>query len=185
MSLTVKEKEHWKYRIERRIDRRIKEIQASEPAHVWSEMDRQARQLALDKLGIAVQAHELEQLEKLSEEIQRDERRLWRTAVAVIRGVDLSEVEGAASVQYEVRKEIDKHKELILEQLHAAHPKGQQIRRLEQEKEELLDTVWLATSTSQIKELWSQIAEGLQCKVTPFQQKAIAIEPFPAIPSHE
>jgi hypothetical protein len=43
--------------------------------------------------------------------------------------------------------------------------------------------VWLATSASQIKELWSQIAEGLQCELTPFQQKALAIEPL--IPSDE
>lgn len=185
MSLTVKEKEHWKYRIERRIDRRIKEIQASEPAQVWSDMDRQARQMALDKLGIAAPAHELERLEKLREQLKRDEERLWRSAVAVIRGVDLTEVEYASSVRYEVERQVDRHKELILDQLQAAHPKGQQIQRLQQEKDELLDTVWLATSTSQIKELWSQIAEGLQSKVTPFQQKAIAIEPFPATTSHE
>lgn len=185
MSLTVKEKEHWKYRIERRIDRRIKEIQASEPAQVWSDMDRQARQMAWDKLGIAAQAQELERLEKLREQLKRDEQRLWRTTVAMLRGVDLSDVKDDWSVQSEVEREIAKHKELILEQLQAAHPKGQQIQQLQQEKDELLDTVWLATSTSQIKELWSQIAEGLQSTVTPFQKKAIAIEPFPATSSHE
>ena len=185
MTLTVKEKDHWRNRIERRIDRKIKEIQASEPAHVWEEMARQAKQMALEDLRIAALVQESKRLEKQIEELKRDERRVWAQTAAVVRGLDIAKIDLPTSFPYDVRDEVNKRKELFLEKLRAEHPKGQQIQRLEQEKEELLDTVWLATSASQIKELWSQIAEGLQSELTPFQQKALAIEPVSAIPSDE
>jgi hypothetical protein len=47
---------------------------------------------------------------------------------------------------------------------------------LEREKEELLDTVWLATSGLQIKQLWAKVTDILQQQPTPFQQKALKIE---------
>lgn len=178
MSLTVKEKDHWKERIQRRIDRKIKEIEASEPAHVWEEMVRQAKQMALEDLKIATLAQESRRLEKQIEELELDQQRVWAQTAAVVRGLDIAKVGLPTSFPYDVRDEVNKRKELFLEKLRAKHPKGQQIQRLEQEKDELLDTVWLATSASQIKELWSQIAEGLQSELTPFQQKALAIEPL-------
>ena len=49
--------------------------------------------------------------------------------------------------------------------------------KLEREKEELLDTVWLSTSTKQIKQLWSDVAEMLKVEQTELQKQAIAMEP--------
>ena len=185
MTLTVKEKDHWRNRIERRIDRKIEEIEASEPSHVWDELERRAEQIALDDLGIAVLMQESQRLEKQIEELQRDQRRGWAQMEAITRGVDVATVEWAKCLPYEVKRLIGKRKDVLLEKIRTEHPKGQHIQKLEAEKDELLDTVWLATSASQIKELWSQITEGLECELTPFQQKALAIEPFPDIPSNE
>jgi hypothetical protein len=55
------------------------------------------------------------------------------------------------------------------------HPLGRRILRLEREKEELLDTVWLATSPAQIKELWAKFAEVLQWEPPDLQKEALAI----------
>ncbi|MCA9120721.1 MAG: hypothetical protein H6822_35915 [Planctomycetaceae bacterium] len=44
------------------------------------------------------------------------------------------------------------------DELLAELERGQEIVRLRQEKEDLLDTVWFATSGAQIKELWSKVA---------------------------
>tara|TARA_R110002049_G_scaffold309101_2_gene516919 strand:- start:46152 stop:46349 length:198 start_codon:yes stop_codon:yes gene_type:complete len=59
----------------------------------------------------------------------------------------------------------------------AAHPLGSEILRLRHEKEELLDTVCLATSSAQIKELWKRFADILKWEPPALQQKAMEIEP--------
>lgn len=185
MTLTVREKDHWRERIQRRIDRKIKEIEASEPSHVWEEMERRAEQMALNDLGIAELADDEKRIQEEVKRLERERRRVSTHMLAITRGVDPSTVELEYGWQYEIDTLIRKRKELFRDQLQAAHPKGQQILKLQHEKDELLDTVWLATSASQIKELWSQIAEGLECELTPFQQKALAIEPIPMIPTRE
>ena len=48
---------------------------------------------------------------------------------------------------------------------------------MREEKDNLLDTVWLATSSSQIKELWEQANTLLAVKPTVLEQKALAISP--------
>ena len=54
---------------------------------------------------------------------------------------------------------------------------GRQVLSLREEKENLLDTVWLATSSSQIKELWSQVNTLLEIKPTVLEEKALKIAP--------
>ena len=54
---------------------------------------------------------------------------------------------------------------------------GKQVLTLRAEKENLLDTVWLATSSSQIKELWEQVNTLLELKPTPLEEKALTIAP--------
>ena len=50
-TLTVTEKEHWKGRIARRIDKKIEALTASDP-NFFDRIDRQARQRALESLGL-------------------------------------------------------------------------------------------------------------------------------------
>jgi hypothetical protein len=45
------------------------------------------------------------------------------------------------------------------------------------EKDNLLDTVWLATSSSQIKELWEQVNALLEVTPTALEEKALKIAP--------
>ncbi|MBX3435797.1 MAG: hypothetical protein KF847_20965 [Pirellulales bacterium] len=63
------------------------------------------------------------------------------------------------------------------QELLAADPLGQKILALELEREELLDTVWLATSRAQVKELWGRVLELLQQPPTALQAEALKIEP--------
>ena len=50
--LTVTEKEHWKNRIARRIDKRIEAITADDP-NFFERIERDARKQALESLGLA------------------------------------------------------------------------------------------------------------------------------------
>ena len=54
---------------------------------------------------------------------------------------------------------------------------GRQVLVLRVEKDNLLDTVWLATSSSQIKELWEQVNVLLEVKPTALEEKALQIAP--------
>ena len=45
------------------------------------------------------------------------------------------------------------------------------------EKDGLLDSVWLASSPKQIKDLWSKVAELLGDEQTQLQRDALAITP--------
>lgn len=56
---------------------------------------------------------------------------------------------------------------------------------LRKEKEELLDTVWLATSGKQIKDLWQKVSDLLQQEPTPLQQDALAMKEPIARPSYQ
>ena len=48
--------------------------------------------------------------------------------------------------------------------------------RLRQEKDELLDVVWLATSGTEIRQLWQKVVELLGDEQTQLQIDALAIE---------
>jgi len=54
---------------------------------------------------------------------------------------------------------------------------GSQVLALRQEEDNLLDTVWLATSPSQIKELWEQVNALLEVTPTALEEKALKIAP--------
>ena len=71
MSLTIREKEHWKARIEQRISDRIKEIEAAEPADVWDELKRRAERKAMEELGVVALHEQLTDVTRRAEELQR------------------------------------------------------------------------------------------------------------------
>jgi hypothetical protein len=64
--LTVTEKEHWKDRIARRIDRMIDALWGEDP-NLEERIDREARQQALDSLGLAELQAELDEIERQAE----------------------------------------------------------------------------------------------------------------------
>ena len=59
----------------------------------------------------------------------------------------------------------------------ADDPIGREISRLEVEKDSLLDTIWLATSPTQIRQLWTRVGELLGDEPTTLERDALAIEP--------
>ena len=57
------------------------------------------------------------------------------------------------------------------------HELGRQILRLRAEKDRLLDTVWLARSPAQIRQLWTKVGELLGDELTHLEREALAIAP--------
>ena len=83
------------------------------------------------------------------------------------RGTDCSEVDNA----------VKRRKAIHADELLAESELGQQVLTLRQEKDELLDVVWLATSGTEIRQLWQKVVELLGDEQTQLQKDALAIEP--------
>jgi hypothetical protein len=178
-TLTVTEKEHWKDRIARRIDKRVEAITAADP-NFFDRIERQARQRALESLGLAEHQAELDEIERQKESLERRQKQLHKAMLAKVRGVQPEDLDDYFSYRHdsEVDGAICKRKAVHEDELLAESDLGQQVLRLRREREELLDVVWLATSPKQIKQLWSKVADLLGDEQTQLQRDALAMDPL-------
>lgn len=175
-SLSVAEKSHWKDRISKRIDKKIEAILAGE----LSLMDRiqdQARQRAVQSLGLTELQAEMDALTRQQEELERREQHLHRAMLAVVRRVPIDDVDECYchSQHHDITVAIQRRLAVHEDELLAADEVGREILRLRHEKDNLLDTVWLATSSQQIRELWRKVVELLGEEQTQLQREALAI----------
>lgn len=175
-SLTVAEKNHWKDRIAKRIDKKIEAILASEP-NLMDRVQEQARQRAVQSLGLADMQAELDALTRQQEELERKEHHLHRAMLAVVRRCPVDHVDEhyCHSQPHDVSQAIQRRLAVHEDELLAEDEVGRAILRLRHEKDNLLDTVWLATSNQQIRELWQKVVTMLGEEQTPLQREALAI----------
>ena len=178
-TLTVTEKEHWKDRIARRIDKKVEAITAADP-NFFDRIERQARQRALESLGLAEHQAELDEIERQKESLERREKQLHKAMLAKVRDIQPVDLDDYSSYRHdsEVDGAIRKRKAVHEDELLAESELGQQVLRLRREREELLDVVWLATSPKRIKQLWSKVADLLGDEQTQLQRDALAMDPL-------
>jgi hypothetical protein len=175
--LTVTEKEHWKNRIGKRIDRKIDALVAGDPG-LFERINREANQKALESLGIFEFKRELDEIEKQEATMERRKKRLRKEMSAKVRGVPIEDIEDGyyyAGHNSEVDTAVSKRQSLHEEELLAQNELGRQILSLRAERDCLLDSIWLATSPRQIKDLWSKVAELLGEQPTQLERDALAI----------
>ncbi len=180
--LTVTEKSHWRDRIAARIDKLIEQARAGDPAR-FDRIARDARKEAIASLGLTAAYADLEVVRFDERETARHKKLAQRTMIAALRSVRLDEVSDHISVGHgddlglprEVAEAIVRRQSVHLEQLLAADPAGKTILQLEAEKEGLLDTVWLAVSPAQIKQLWAKVGDLLGDDQTALQRNALTI----------
>jgi hypothetical protein len=183
--LTVTEKEHWRQRVSARISKRIESIKGRHPA-LFERVKREARARALQSLGLAEAYATLEQVQADAAALERRRTRAQRTMLAVVRGVPIDEISDSINIRYgrelplphEAAEALDRRQEAHEEELLADDPVGAEIAHLKAERERLLDTVWLACSSAQIKQLWSKVSELLGDEGTPLEREVLAIAPI-------
>jgi hypothetical protein len=186
--LRISEKNHWRDRIAARIGKAIERIKAQHPA-LFDRVKRQAHAQSLESLGLTDAYAELEAIKAEQAALTRREKRAQRAMLAALRGVPIEEVADGYQMKYgielplpsEAAEAITRRQAAHSEQLLADDPVWQQITRLEAEREGLLDTIWLATSPSQIRALWSKVTELLGDEPTPLEREALAIEPVQGV----
>ena len=139
-----------------------------------------ARQQALESLGIAQSQARLAEIDGAKESLDREkDQLLGQMAVQVGRPDTSSYYTKKDAIDNAIRARQKVHEKEFL----AADPLGQHILDLQLEQEDLLDTVWLATSPVQIKlapsQLWGRVSEILNQQPTTLQQHALALTPVP------
>ena len=178
--LTVSEKNHWRDRIAARIDRRIETIIAEDPG-LMDRIKAEARRRALSSLGLDELQAELDAVGEQRKALDRREKRAQKAMVARLQGVPAEEVPESATHSYQftqtVNAAVQKRQAVHEEELLAEHPVGRDVLKLRAEKENLLDVVWLATSPSHVRTLWSRVGELLGDEPTQLEREALAIEP--------
>jgi len=176
--LTVTEKQHWKDRIARRIAKRIETPAAADP-NLMDRIQREARQGALKSLGLAAWQTELHEIEQQKEALNKREQRIERSMLAQVRGVPLDSIDEYSGYRHtdEVERAVKRRQVVHEDELLADNPTGQQILAMRHEKENLLDTVWLATCSGELKTLWSKVTELLQDQPTQLERDALGIQP--------
>jgi hypothetical protein len=180
MTLTVTEKDHWKERISRKIDAAIEAIYAKADPGLLDRIRSAARDKALESLHLLDLERALDDISRKKKALDIKEKETFRKMLAIVRRCDLDEVDlGYSYRPHEVENAIGLRAAIHETELLAEHPLGRRILDLRTEKEELLDTVWLATSGKQIKDLWSKVAELLGQESTALQRQALEMDPVP------
>ena len=184
--LTVSEKQHWKDRIAMRIARKVEAIKSEHPA-LFDRARRDAHGQALQSLGLAGPYGELEAVQAEEAALARRKKRAQRAMIAALKGIPVKEVPDNFAVRYgtelplpaEAAEAISRRQAAHQERLLADDPVGMRVAALEAEKDNLLDTIWLATSPDQIRTLWKQVGLLLGDEPTGLEREALAIEPGP------
>jgi len=169
--ITVKEKEHWKERIARRIDKAIEKLVAEKDQHFFTKHKKMSKERAVEFLGFTKQFKAIHEIELQRNKLIKQQEDTWR---------EMAEMIGFSNADYRygdrnaVENETSKWTKHFEKELLSKTELGRQIELLENEKEELLDTVWLATSPKQIRELWQRFAELTGREPPAIQKEAIA-----------
>ncbi len=175
MPLTVKEKEHWKERIEKKIDKAIEKAYRDEGNGLQETIRQEAKARVTKLYGLGdymkqhasrkakieeLQSQQFKASDEASKPLESKSRYCWSDRHSLIEGV----IDRAAK---DVEKEILQESEF-----------GRKILRLEREREELTDTIWLATSPVQIRSLWKDFSTMLSEEPTELQKQALTYEPL-------
>ena len=180
MGITVAERNRWKERIAHRIEQRIETLVAKADPTLLQRVSEEARQKAYESLGIQAQQQELEAIQKEKEKFERRERRLLAEQRAVLNGTTVEqELERGGYYRYDsdVENAVKARAKALEAEILAESELGSQVLALRREEDTLLDTVWLATSSSQIKELWEAVNSLLEAAPTALEEKALKIAP--------
>ena len=99
--------------------------------------------------------------------------------LAKVRGVSADDLDCYSRVHDhpEIRAAITRRQALHEEELLAGNELGRQVLKLRAERENLLDVIWLATSPSQVRQLWTKVAELLGEEPTHLEREALSIPP--------
>ena len=173
--LTMTEREHWKKRIQARIQQHIDRIIADNPGlmpDLLAKAQKQAyKDLGIDKLRDK-RAKLLQQQKQINEDLQATDEAITCAVLELTPGAyRVNSYSHDRNLEEALRKRIA----VIRQKLLAKDEVGRRIIGLQKESEEVLDTVWLATSPQQVKDLWERVLSYLNENVGDLQREAMSL----------
>lgn len=84
--LTVREKEHWKERISRKVDQAMDKLLATTDPGYMDRIREQATQMALESLGIQELEAQVAELSRQEEAVQKQRQEVYKRMVALLTG---------------------------------------------------------------------------------------------------
>jgi hypothetical protein len=183
--LTITEKEHWRTRIAKKIETAIEQlIETTEPGYL-DRMRATAENHVCEQFGIAELKVKrdacLERIEKLNEETSRLEgecHELLETMLHKLSGKQGGPKKyGVYRADSEFTRLMGEEQKKVSAQLMAEDELGRRILELQHEEEEMLDTIWLATTSKQLQSLWITLTDVLNQPLTSFQRELLRIKP--------
>ena len=179
MAITVKEKEHWKNRIAEKIKRRIEKLVATQQPSYLGEVECKAREGAFGILNLTDIVAQQDKIREDIAKLKKQEDQLQLAAASCVTGKTIDELPRTSEWQLKhmVDQAMEKAQRIAERDIMSRDELGRTILTLRDEQEELLDTIWLATSPTQIRELWKSVATLLGEKPTALQEVALKTEP--------
>jgi len=176
MPLTVKEKEHWKEQIEKRIEKAIAKAYRDEGNEWRLSLQEKSYTEASKRLGLTNYMDKYKQLEAKLGKLRAEQAKLVEATEKPFKdsiNENLRWVRGHELIDRVVKNEA----KVVEVELLEGSDSGQKILRLKREKEELLDTIWLATSPVQIRSLWKDFTNLVAAEPTELQKQAMTYAP--------
>ncbi len=177
MGITMKEKDHWKNQIETKINQTIDDRELGENPRFRQKMEEEAEEKAWQSLGLEKLKAERE---KVEDEIACREQTRKEILVKILKKLGHRNPDPYCPGGYlpsEVKTAVKRAARVHNRELMENSVFGSWILKLQKERDELLDKVWLATSPDQIREIRSRLVELLNCEPTKIQQDATTILP--------
>lgn len=172
MAIRLAEKEHWKERIEEKIKKRISAVK-SENAKLFEDIQREAEAKTIESLGLTEDMKRLEKLKAKETETSAQ----WKELTTSVRNrlfPNNKEIGHCYSHYNEIRNAISEIRKAHEEKIYGNHEVGRELLKLQNERENILDTVWLATSPRQVTELWQRVVNLLGEDTTDFQKEILS-----------
>ena len=175
MPLTVREKEHWKERIEKRIDKAIDTLYQREGKELRQTIRQEAEARAAKRLGLDDYLKQYNQLDAQRDEIIDQMTTIANEAAKRFAKYKDTRYPHCEHTRIELLIEVEA--DLVEKEILQESEVGQKILQLEREREELTDTIWLATSSVQIRSLWKDFSAMVAEEPTELQKQALTYEP--------
>lgn len=190
--IRVSDRDFWRDEITRVIKDKIEDIIAKENPTILTEAEKEARQEAIVSLGIKEYEDRCAELNKQLEEIVREALKIRRKEEAIVRGipeeaVDLDAPYGGyyrrdygaiPDLRQEVKSAIEKRARISVIEILGRTDTGRKILKLRKELENVTRIVMLATSVTQLKQLWANVVVDLGLEQGNIEQAAARLEPM-------
>ena len=170
MGITVTEKQELRDIINKRMKKKIEALDLKNAAE-FGVMRVDARNIALKEMGLDEYMTRYDDICATIKRLDKERDQLTEVAAAA------AGIEEGYRPHHLIEQRVNTAQEAVFNRMLADHPVGQKIVALQKEQEHMLETVWVATSSAQVKELFRKVNEVLDESPTDLGVRAGEITP--------